>query len=159
MDDYELNPDDGKVFWDRYVAFPNGMIFNLHGRRITGGQNRDGYISGIIGGKNVQFHRIIADLFCEHYPGCDFVNHIDGDKTNNAAWNLEWVTRSENALHAFRTGLQDNIAGSSIYTEEEKNIMRERRFENYRVVASLIGRNPATVRKYLEKYRKEFGYD
>lgn len=34
------------------------------------------------------------------------VNHIDGDKTNSQAVNLEWVTRSKNHQHALRLGLR-----------------------------------------------------
>ena len=34
------------------------------------------------------------------------VNHIDGDKTNNHVYNLEWVNNSENVKHSYDIGLQ-----------------------------------------------------
>lgn len=50
-------------------------------------------------------HRIVATYFCDNPEHKPEVNHIDGNKSNNKASNLEWVTRSENELHAYRTGL------------------------------------------------------
>jgi hypothetical protein len=56
-------------------------------------------------------HRLVAYAFLPNYYD-DFemdeleVNHIDGDKKNNYADNLEWCTRSENTIHAFKLGLR-----------------------------------------------------
>jgi hypothetical protein len=45
-------------------------------------------------------HRIVAELFIENPYNKPFVNHKDLDKKNNNIYNLEWVTASENSLHA-----------------------------------------------------------
>lgn len=51
-------------------------------------------------------HRLVAYHFCDGYKDTLVVNHKDGNKQNNNAENLEWVTRSENDLHAFKNGLR-----------------------------------------------------
>lgn len=47
-------------------------------------------------------HRIVAEAFLANPDSKQFVNHKDGNKSNNHLDNLEWATRSENAVHAFR---------------------------------------------------------
>ena len=51
-------------------------------------------------------HRLVAEAFVPKQKGKTEVNHKDGNKHNNAANNLEWVTASENQQHALRTGLR-----------------------------------------------------
>jgi len=46
-------------------------------------------------------HRLVADTFCTK-PKSDeelYVNHLNGDKHDNRASNLEWVTMAENNQH------------------------------------------------------------
>ena len=49
-------------------------------------------------------HRIVAKEFCEQKEGCNVVNHIDGDKTNNVSANLEWGNQSHNIKEAIKMG-------------------------------------------------------
>ena len=56
-------------------------------------------------GKMYMLHRIVAEAFCENTDNKPFVNHIDGNRENNTAANLEWCTASENEKHAHRLGL------------------------------------------------------
>lgn len=64
-----------------------------------------GYPTFATKSKQHLLHRVVAELFVTKSEGQTQVNHIDGDKTNAAAHNLEWVTRSQNIKHAHQTGL------------------------------------------------------
>lgn len=52
--------------------------------------------------KSFFIHRLVAIGFIPNEDTLPEVNHRDGDKTNNAADNLEWTDRSGNILHAYR---------------------------------------------------------
>jgi len=55
--------------------------------------------------RKIFVHRIIAEEFVPNPHNLPFVNHIDGNKLNFHPSNLEWVTGSQNAVHAYKTGL------------------------------------------------------
>jgi hypothetical protein len=62
--------------------------------------------------KSYKIHRLVAEQFVEKIPNKNIINHIDGNKLNNHASNLEWCTTSENIKHSFSIGLQISQKGS-----------------------------------------------
>lgn len=44
----------------------------------------------------VRVHKIVAVAFVPNPDNKKCIDHIDGDKQNNAAWNLRWCTYKEN---------------------------------------------------------------
>lgn len=66
-----------------------------------------------------KIHREVAKAFLPNPDGLPQVNHKDGNKENNSASNLEWVTNTENARHAINMGLWNNVF-ESVQKENER---------------------------------------
>lgn len=56
--------------------------------------------------KHFFVHRLVASAFLESKELTTEVNHIDGNKHNNCAENLEWCGDFENREHAYNTKLR-----------------------------------------------------
>jgi hypothetical protein len=72
---------------------------------LKGGYDKDGYHLILLynekGRVTRKVHRLVAEYFVDNPDNKPHVNHKDGNKKNNNANNLEWVTPSENTQHSF----------------------------------------------------------
>jgi len=103
--------DDGQVKGvTRSYVDKKGVTQTIKERMRALVFNKQGYaqiqltISGVT--KGFMVHRLVGYAFIDNPENKPFINHKDGNKANNTIANLEWCTRSENELHAYRTGLK-----------------------------------------------------
>lgn len=73
--------------------------------------NGCGYESVSLAARKYDIHRVLAELYIPNPYNKPCVNHKDGNKLNNDLSNLEWVTYSENNIHALQHGLRKPPTG------------------------------------------------
>jgi hypothetical protein len=105
-----MNTENNKLIAEFYMADIDGLIYSLRrGIALKNRVNKNGYLQANLWVKGKQYtrlvHRMVAEKWLPNPKSLPEVNHIDGNKLNNHAKNLEWVTRSENIRHGINTGL------------------------------------------------------
>lgn len=98
---------------DNYVIGDDGYIY----RRLKSNYYRSGsnypyqQVRSMFGTKEKQItvhvHKAVALAFINKPEGATDVDHIDNDKTNNAARNLQWLTHRENLIKRYKDARQE----------------------------------------------------
>lgn len=107
--------------------------------------------------KNHYVHVLVAKSFLPNPDNKPEVNHINGNKMDNRAENLEWVTHSENLLHAVKTGLRKTGAQSS-HARRVYSIKDGIEFGCVKEVAELLNMNYGTLKDGLRRNRQYKGF-
>lgn len=89
-------------------------------------------------------HRLVAQAFIDNPYDKDFINHINGIHDDNRVSNIEWCTKSENAIHAYETGLHRKLYGK-LDESDVLSIHALAIYYSYRDVGMMFGVGSSTV--------------
>ena len=103
--------------------------------------------------ENLQVARLVAFNFCEGYSDTNnTVNHIDGNVTNNEFTNLEWVSQSDNNVHAYESlGRPVNVGMQGRWTIIYND---KYTFKTIAAYARFIGKSETQARRYMDNPEK-----
>lgn len=145
-------PVPGYEEW--YKVSNHGRVMSFKrwpdGRLKKPSQIRSGYFTvgftrrGIT--KTVYVHQVVAEAFIGPCPEGMQINHIDGDKANNRAENLEYVTPRENLKHA-----KDEL-GMPIWQTGEKHPLSKLTEKQVLEIRSKYPKGNITLRELAEKH-------
>jgi hypothetical protein len=162
--------------FSRYEVSNTGVIRSMNYKNsgrvvdLSPCTDKKGYLKTVLladTGKyvNVTVHRVVISNFKEKVEGKDYINHIDGVKSNNHIDNLEWCTISENMLHAYANGLMIKKVGSSNgnskLKEHQVKAIRESaaaggRYYGRKDLALKYGVSECTIKEVVTRRKNKF---
>lgn len=121
-------------------------------------------------GNEHTLHRIVAEAFIPNPENKEFVNHIDGDKTNNNVNNLEWSTCGENNAHAYDEGLRSDNKEVIQLTENNEFVAIHKSLRNAadnvfnglkrnEIWSMCIGKRDKPINGYKFIYAQDYNFD
>lgn len=110
------------------MAHPSGRVASLDKfgnlRERFGTEHGSGYCEVRVNGRLYRMHRLIAETFCPNPNNFPIVNHIDENKLNNCASNLEWCTHQHNVLHGTaRQRAIEKVSKPVVAKDSEGNVV------------------------------------
>jgi hypothetical protein len=144
-DSYEISNFGNLRTKERFVKHYKGGLRKYKPKEKNIRLNENGYFRCNLkkDGKRYDFtiHRLVANSFLENKDDKKAINHINGIKTDNRVENLEWVTLSENTIHAVKNRLIKTKLTDKEVLEISKNKLSTRKIaEIYKVSPSIVWR-------------------
>lgn len=116
---YQVN-ESGHVRLCRDLSFQDISQHNGRGgyKRVNVRDSEGNYVKRLV-------HRLVALAFIGPPPDEEriFINHKDGNVTNNHYKNLEWVTSQENSIHALENKLTEYTLRVRVYNVETGEVI------------------------------------
>lgn len=150
---YDVSSDGNVRSLDRQVLRRDGSAYLHKGRVLRPTLTNRGYPSVGLQAKGISkfvtVHRVVAVAFVPNPRGLEEINHIDGDKQNSRAGNLEWCSRQENCRHA--TQMRLNPVPKLTDEQVREVLARAKTERNWTAIARAVGTSRDTVSGILAR--------
>lgn len=141
----------------RAVVGSNGWVRYLRPKPRKSYTTRSGYecinLFSDAGRIGTGVHRVVYGTFHGKIFEEKQINHIDGDKKNNHASNLEQVSAKENTKHAYDTGIVSRKVPRIFHWDM---VVRVARGESASSVGRLYGISSNSVHKIIQRHPINF---
>lgn len=135
--------------FENYLISKNGDIYkDITYKKLKCSTDKNGYLTIRLvnknGRKSMFLHRLLAINYIPNPLNKPFINHIDGNKSNNKLNNLEWCTHKENMKHAWDNNLYKD------YTESIKKANKSRSIEVFDTLNNIKYKSMSEMSRLLK---------
>lgn len=142
--------------YENYQVFEDGVIVGARGKVLKVDTNSTGYYRVTLCKDGVAkrrfVHHLVAEHFCDNPWNRRYINHIDGNRTNNYSSNLEWCTASYNVKDGFNRGRE--VPWTIPEYMRTQLISMYQNGYNYNDMARRWGINASTASRCIKKWRE-----
>lgn len=134
-----------------YSINEEGQIKNDNNNYLVKGSSRNGYLrlNNII-----SIHRLVWETFNGEIPDGMVIDHIDGNRSNNALSNLRLVTQSENMNNAQRNGHKGQVKISQY--DKKGNFIAK--YNSIIEAAQAVNGSEVAIRSAADRHGSSAGY-
>lgn len=140
----DLNKDWVATKYPNYSVNKDGEFKNDNNNYLIKGSVRNGYLRW----NSISIHRIVWETFNGSIPEDMVIDHIDGNRSNNALSNLRLVTQSENMYNAQSNGHRGQVKISQY--DKDGNFIAK--YNSIQEAAKAINGNPVAIKSAADRH-------
>lgn len=150
----EITDDFKEIpFCPSYYISKEGVLLNSKGRIIEGSE-RNGYIRVNLATGHYSKHHLVWRTFNGEIPADMVIDHIDGNRSNNALNNLRLVSQAENMNNAYQNGHKGQIKISQY--DKEGNFIAQ--YNSIRAASQAVNGSEVAIKSAADRHGTSAGY-
>ena len=156
---YKISNTGRLIYPEQYVLDKRGVKQHFKEHELCPIIKRSGYKETTfrLNGKkvNVKIHKLVALYFVPNPENKPYIDHIDGNKTNNNASNLRWVTPSENLHNPNNKKYVRYVKTKPVYKlDDNYNVIAK--FDSVALAAIIMHCSMALIRNCCKKGNERY---